>query len=151
MPHVRTQIRDAIETALSSLVVTQTVFIERKLRVSASDFPAVAVEMSGDETEADMTVMGSPFVVETSQAVMIEFHANGPDGKAVSETIDAMQLEVEAALAADLTLGGILENLVPVGSQVEYSTDQDTVVGVRAAIYNAIWRSAFGSPDTPEG
>lgn len=137
--------------ALGALATPVTVEAERRHRLSPDLLPAVLVYLTGAEDQSDMMVTGSPYVVESLQTVSIEIHAAGGDGKTVADTIDQVELEVEAALAADTTLGGILENLTPTGSEIESSVEQEHVIAVRAVQYSAIWRHAFGTPDTPEG
>lgn len=137
--------------ALGSLVTPQTVEAERRHRLSPDLLPAVLVYLTGSEYQEDLSIMGRPYEVESSQTLSVELHAAGGDGKTVSETIDQLELEVEQALGADTTLGGLLENLIPSASEVESSVEQENVIAVRAVTYIAMWRHAFGAPDTPEG
>lgn len=150
MAHVRTQIRDAIEVALASLATPQAVYIERKHRLSHDLLPAVVVSLMDDEAQSDQTTMGDPYEVETDQSFLVELHASAPTGREAAETIDQMDLEVEAALSLDLSLGGLLQNITPAGSQYADSVDQDRVTAVRAVAYLATWRHMFGAADSPE-
>ena len=149
--HGRAQIRAAIAAALSSLATPVTVRVEARRRLDpVTDLPAVIVGMGEDTANADMRAMG-PYVVERTQNVMVELHATGADGDTIAGVLDQMDLEVEAALAADLTLGGITEIIEPVTSVAEWTDDQDTLLGSRLVTYAVIWRHDFGAPDVPEG
>lgn len=151
MPHVRTSIRDAAEAALAALVTPQTVAVERRFPFDIASLPAVNITLMGSEAQPDQTAMGNIYDVETDEALTIEIHAGGMDAKTVCEQIDQIELEIESALAVDVTLGGIVENLVPNGSAFEGSVDQELFLGSRAVSYIAIWRHKFGAADQPEG
>ena len=149
MPHARTTIRNALTAAFSSL--TFTVHTERRRRVDTTLRPLAVMALNAVENESSERAMGSPYEVEHRQTVLIELHADGATGLEVSETIDAMELEIEQALAADVSLGGVAENIEPAGSEVESNDEQDRVLMVRSCTYEVTWRAAFGAPDSPEG
>ena len=147
--HIRTQVRDAIEAALSGLV-NATAYMERKHRMDAGLLPAVLVYLTDCEPQDDMRATTGPFTTETVQTLVCELHAEGVDGKSVAEAIDAMESEVETALAGDAALMALIEILEPAGSQIEMNSEQDRVLGVRSVSYNVTWRHVFGAPETPE-
>lgn len=154
MAHVRTQLRDAVMTALAGLVTPLAVYSERRHNLSPELLPAVIVYLTQAEESDDLQTMqaGSVmFHVETEQTLLVELHASDADGQSVCETIDQMELEVEQALAADVSLGGLAEIVAPAGSSIETSVDQDRVIAVRAVSYTIPWRRVFGDADTAEG
>jgi hypothetical protein len=138
--------------ALSGLTTPVLVQAERRHRLDATEVPAVLVSTTEDATQPGERSMGTgPYDMETDQNISIELHAQGTDGETVAETLDQLDLEVEQALAADISLGGILEILTQSESAVEFNADQDVVLGVRVVTYVATWRHTFGDADTPEG
>jgi len=151
MPHIRTQLRDGLETQLTGLATPNVVLFEFRHRVDVADMPAVLVSLTNTEPQIGEFTMGSPYEVENQQTVLIEMHATAPTGRACMETLDQLELEIEAALASDLTVGNLLENLWPGTSELEVNVDQDIVAGVRSVSYLAIWRAQFGAADIPEG
>lgn len=113
--------------------------------------PLVIVSLGEDTPDAGQSVMGSPtYEVEHIQALTIEIHVEGIDGDICAVAIDQIELEAEAALASDLTLGGLCEIIYPVSSELEMQAEQDRIIAVRSVVYTIPWRCSFGSPDTPE-
>ena len=151
MAHLRTQVRNALETALSGLATPVSVLFEFRHRLEAENLPAVLVSLTGTEAQPGEASMGDPaWRVESQQTVMVELHSMQSTGHECMEELDQMELEVEAAMAADTTLGGIIEKIESSGSEVDVNVDQDITAAVRAVTYIATWRADFGAPDTPE-
>ena len=150
MPHARTTMRDAIQSAMASVTLA-TVYMERRMRLEPGLLPAVVVSLTDSETETEGFSMGG-YKVENSQSINVEIQvagAVGDDGLGVAELIDDIETEVEAAIAADLTLSGAADIVYPTGSVYETNVDQDRVLGVRVIQYVAPWRHQFGTPDDP--
>lgn len=149
--HNRTAIRNAVVALLTTGVTSAAVASERRNRIDSTIRPLCIVALGDDAYSADEMAMGQPaYDVEHAQTVTIEIHVDAATGAECAEEIDQIELEVEAALASDLELGGLVENIVPAGSEMETSTDQDRVIAVRSVAYVAPWRCTFGAPDTPE-
>ena len=146
MAHNRTAIRIALASAFSAL--TFPVYIEHPgVRADSRPFALVSL---GEET-SELDAMGAPsYPVDREQQCLIELHAEGTIGSTVMDAIDAMELEVEQALAADVELGGACQLIVPDGSQVETNFEQDRIVAQRSLQYVIYWRNRFGTPDIPE-
>lgn len=151
MAHVRTQLRQAVATALTGLATPANVYAERRHRLDVSEMPLIIFSLQGDTAQADERAMGQPFTVERDSELVLELHAMGVSGEAVSDTLDQMELESEQALVAAWESWGLLEILAPSTSEIEFSVDQDRVAGLRSVTYIATWRSDFGSPDIAEG
>lgn len=148
MPHHRTTIRTALITAFGSL--TFPVYSERRDRLDAVTRPCAILTMTADEEDTTRRTTG--WTVEHVQTVLIELHVNASTGVEAAEAIDAMELEIEGAIAGSDggTLGGIVELVEPGGSDIEFSREQDSIVAVRSLTYVASWRARFGQPDNPE-
>lgn len=151
MAHNRTEVRNAIVALLSSMVTPVAVHAERRHRIDTTMRPLVVVTLGQTVAEPAQMVMGAPvYRVESTETITLELHADGVDGAAVADELDQMELEAEQILATDLELGGLVEMLYPVGSELEMSADQDRIIGVRSVNFTVAWRNAFGAPDTPE-
>ena len=151
MAHNRTQIRDAVVTLLQATVTSATIYSERRNRIDSVMRPLCIVSMGSDDPDVSQRAMGQPtYMVEHAQVMTVEIHTEATDGQIAAEAIDQIQLEVEGALASDLSLGGLVEMIEPAGSELEMLTDQDRVIAVRSVNYSLPWRAKFGTPDEPE-
>lgn len=150
MAHNRTAIRAALATAFGSL--SFSAWTETPgTRIDVTLRPRAVFTLPETAYESGEWVMGADsYDVEHSEGLTVELHADGATGENVADAIDAMELEIEAALAVDLTLGGLCENIVPIGSELEMNQEQDRVIGVRSCNYAILWRATFGTPDQPE-
>lgn len=149
MAHNRTNIRNAVVALLAT--VNANVLPERRQRIDSTMRPLVIVSCGTDDIDPGLSAMGTPtYEVEHAQQVTCEVHVEAADGVTAAEAIDQLELEIESALATDITLGGLIEILAPVNSELEMETSQDRVIATRSINYTAAWRSAFGSPDVPE-
>ena len=149
--HARAQLRAAIATALSGLATPLAVYTERSHRLGPENLPAILFSLTGDTAQADQRGMGAPMDVERDQTLALEFHAAGPDGATVADTLDQLELEAEAALEAAWSAWGILEQFAPQDSEIEMNSDQEQILGVRTTQYVLTWRAPMGAPDNPEG
>lgn len=151
--HARAQVRAALAAVLGGLATPAAVYMERRNRLDPGLLPAVVVALTDCEAQPGDRTMdaGDGFVVEWAQTVVVEIHATGRDGDVVAPVLDQVELEVETALGADPSLGGLLELLEPTSSALDMTTDQDRTLGVRSITYTATWRAPFGAPDQPEG
>ena len=112
--------------------------------------PLVIVSLGEDTQDTGLATMGDPiYDVEHAQALDCEIHVEAADGDSCAKAIDQIELEIEAALASDLTLGGICEIIYPAGSELEMLTEQDRVIAVGSVAYVVPWRCPFGAPDPP--
>jgi len=141
VPHVRKQIRDAIAVALTGLATTAG-------RVSANrsytipDTPAIRIMNAAEGSEYTSSNGG----VRTRNRVSgygIECHAQGSDA---DDTLDQIALEVETALEADPTLGGLSKDLYLISSEPEWSGDADQQSGKLTLTYDVLYLTAEGSP-----
>jgi len=149
--HNRSAIRAALAALIGPAIAPAQLLIERQQRIDSSLRPLCILSLGEDAIDIGQTAMGNPsFEVEHGQAVTVEIHTEGASGDVAAEAIDALELLVEGAIASDLKLGGLVEMMTPVSSEMEMQTDQDRVIAVRSIDYLASWRSNFGTPDIPE-
>lgn len=151
MPHIRTQLRNAVEAAFSSLSHPSTVSTERQHRLDAGMLPAVVFYITSAEPQDESRSMTGAYTVEMAHTLAVEMHADGVDGKTVAESLDQMDLEVEAVIAQDTGIMSVAEIVEVGGSEIEWNTEQDRVLGMRSTSYILTTRHQFGAPDTPEG
>lgn len=109
MPHMHKNIRDAIETAVTGLTTTgSNIFPQSVYPIAQGILPSLAIFAL--EEEIDLDAMGNTPIQMRTLEVAIEGLAQGA-AKGPSDTLAQIAAEVEAAMAADLTLGGLVTTL----------------------------------------
>lgn len=99
--HVRAQIRTAAKVALTGLTTTgANVFKTRSYPLESAGLPGLSI-YSGPEGSSKTTLTS----VERSYTMIVEVHAQAKAD--VDDLVDTICKEVETALFADVTLGGL--------------------------------------------
>ncbi len=119
--HVRTQIRDKVVDLCDALTTTGTrCHPARPKTRPLQTLPALIVYTNDETLEIASGQRGSRRL-ERPLDLVIEGYASGTGD--VDKTLDTMNAEVEAALAADPTLGGLAKDLYL--SKVEKENDDE--------------------------
>lgn len=129
MAHYRTEVRDAISDVLTGLTTTGTnVFKSRVYNLQNTSLPCLAIYTRGEKIDY-MTMMGA-LTRQTmrNMTVMVEAYVRAVSNYDV--TLDNITGEVEAALAVDNTLGGLVFDIKMVSVDMDLSNDGDQPVGV---------------------
>lgn len=74
-----------------------------------------------DASLEPFAIRGAPFNVDTGLAV--ECYARGAPGQSPDDAIDELLGAVYTRLAADSTLGGLVQELVPTGIRFDFDAD----------------------------
>ena len=124
--HVRKQIRDAVVTTVTGLTTTTTnVFASRVYRVEDSKLPALLVYTN--EEESEVLSMSRPQKIHRTVAVVVEGIAKATT--ALDDTLDTIAKEIETAIAADPTVGGLAKETVLTDIGVELTGDAQQPTG----------------------
>lgn len=127
MAHVRKQIRDYFATALASGVplVSRRVFPTRIFPLDGDKLPCIAVyavgEASGFQTMGRLTLM-------RDLSVSVEAYIKARN--TFDDDVDAIAVQIEQAIAADTTLGGVAKYAVLASTEIEFSPEAERPVGV---------------------
>ena len=138
--HLRKQLRDAVESAVTGLTTTgANVFVSRTLPIWAT-LPALCIFTSEEVATYDLGRMGcTPMRVVT---LTIEgYHKGGDD-----DTLDQIALEVETAVFADTTFGGLAQYLVNLTQTLQREGDGEESTGVITMLFEIAYRAADGAP-----
>ena len=146
MSHLRTQIRNAVAAKLLGLATTgANAFTMRLYPLPASALPALVIRSGSESIEE--TSIGTPPVLARGYSFFVECIVRGESGH--EEALDQMALEVEQALAADRTLGGLVKNFYPLSIPApEFDAEGDLPVARLALPYLAEYRALEGAPQT---
>ena len=124
--HVRQQIREYFGTTLTGLTTTgSNVYESRVYTLQESTLPSLVIYTKSESSEP--IVIGTDRVMSRELSVVVEAYC-----KAVSnfdDTIDTISKEVEEAISADRTLGGLAKDTYIESTDIEYTGDGEQPVG----------------------
>jgi len=145
MAHVITQIRDAIAANLGAMatVPASRVFVDRLYALERADLPCVLVSVTNDTATPGSFGAGIVF----DRNVTIDVHVCVSAKGTFDTDANAIQDEVEKAIAADPTLGGVATVVRYTGRAKTISGDGDTPFVALALQYDAAYRTLSTAPD----
>jgi len=122
MSHVRKQIRDQFVTLLTAGVtlVSSRVYATRVYPLTQAKLPAITVTI-GSESSGLMTMgatMGSKSLDRTVD-IAVSVYENAT--ASLDSAIDAIAVQIEEAIGADFTLGGIAKESVLTSTSIDFS------------------------------
>lgn len=147
MTHVRTQIRDAVAVLVTGLPVTgANVVAGRATPVTVRNSPGIRVYTDTDTIDIDAGNMAE--TVEYHElSVVLEVHARAlPDADA---QLDAIHVDLQAVLLADITLQGLAEFLRFDSLEVEQVESLDEPISIGTLTYRVHYRVNGADLETP--
>lgn len=145
MAHVRKQIRDAIVTAVTGLTTTgSNVFRSRLYPLESSKLPGLCIFTRSEAVEFDTLTMSRS--INRVLDVIIEGYVSATAN--YDNTLDQIAVEVEEALAADVTLGGLAKDLQVTAFEADFSADGDQPVAVGRFTVTVQYRTAENDVET---
>lgn len=147
MAHVRKSIRDNIVTAVTSLSTTGARVYRSRIYPleTASNLPALCVYSLREVSEAD-TMGGSSRRLARECDYVIEAYVRGKTN--YDNTLDTICVEVEEALAADLTRGGSAKDTILESTEFEFSGEGDQPVAMARLTYRCLYLTATNDVET---
>jgi signal transduction protein with GAF and PtsI domain len=131
MSHVRKQIRDQFVTLLTAGVplVSSRVFATRVYPLTQAKLPAITVT-AGAETSGLMTMGATMGVKSLDRTVEITVSIYENATASLDSAVDAIAVQVEEAIGADFTLGGIAKESVLTSTSIDFSGETEQPVGI---------------------
>jgi hypothetical protein len=145
--HIRTQIRDAAVALLDSLETTRdkcTGGRPKSRPIQESELPCLLVYTNEEESEPVSGTMGARRIARAVQLVVHGFVASTGDA---DETMDTIAKEVEAALAAAPTLGGLSKDLYLTGTTKESDPDAEKPLWELVLTFTCEYSTLETAPD----
>lgn len=143
--HLRKQIRDAAVTALTGLATTGArVFRSRTLAVPPEKRPCLLVYTKDEDAERD-SMGADPGILRTLD-LMVVGQGDATRDLALDDLLDRMALEVEVALMADKTLGGLAMTSVIATSEHLLTGEGEVEQGAVMLTFEVIYRSRQSDP-----
>lgn len=144
--HVRRQIRERIATLVTGLTTTGArVYQSRTYALApATELPCLLVYTLSESILK--RVFCSPGEIERTVTIMVEAIATA--GADLDDTLDLMCKEVEAALASDPTLSGLVKDLVLVDTEIQLrGGDSPKPAGAARMRWQGMTATIEGAPD----
>ncbi|WP_040475641.1 hypothetical protein [Paramagnetospirillum caucaseum] len=148
MAHVRQQVRGAVVTALTGLATTSSrVFASRDARIKPAEMPALCVYTTSESCRTTDKQGGQQRDIE----LVVEGHA--AQAAELDDKLDLIASEVETALFADWSLGGLAVGLVldrtSIGllAEDEHGRAIDPKIGLIRLTFTVTVLTIEGSPD----
>ena len=145
MTHVRQQIRDDIVTTLTGLATTgSNVFRSRIFPLEETNLPALCIYTKSETSEYD--TIGLPRSVNRVLDVAVEAYVKGVSN--YDNTLDTIAVEVEEAIAADITLGGVAKDAQITAFEADFAGDGEQPVAVGRFTVTVEYRTVENDVET---
>ena len=145
MSHVRQQIRDDIVTTLTGLTTTgSNVFRSRIFPLEETNLPALCIYTKSEASEYD--TIGLPRAVNRVLDVAVEAYVKGVSN--YDNTLDTIAVEVEEAIAADITLGGVAKDAQITAFEADFAGDGEQPVAVGRFTITVEYRTVENDVET---
>lgn len=148
MSHLRTQIRSAVVTALTNLSSTGTRVYSGRVDPLAADASASLLVDVGEEQIETVSIGGSRNRILDRRLEVI-IRAGVKAGSGYLDTLDQIALEVEQALAANQSLGGVAKYVQPTGIEApELDGQGEKTVAFLTMRFSVAYMAALNAPQT---
>lgn len=145
MAHVRKLIRDDITTTLTGLTVTgSNVFQTRFYALGEAKLPALCIYTKNEDTSYE--TLRSPRTQMRTLSVSVEAYVKGTAN--LDDTLDEISVEIEEALATDLTRGGYAKDTRITSMQTEFSAEGEQPIGVAIFTVEVIYATLENNIET---
>jgi NDP-sugar pyrophosphorylase family protein len=124
--HVRQQIREYFGTTLTGLTTTgANVFESRVYTLQENTLPSLVIYTKSETSEPIVIVVDR--VMSRDLSVVIEGYVKATSN--FDDTIDTISKEVEEAIAADRTLGGLAKDTYVESTEIEFNAEAEQPLG----------------------
>ena len=124
--HVRQQIREYFGNTLTGLTTTgSNVYESRVYTLQEDTLPSLVIYTKSESSEP--IVIGTDRVMSRELSVVVEAYCKATSN--FDDTIDTISKEVEEAIAADRTLGGLAKDTFIESTDIDYTGDGEQPVG----------------------
>lgn len=138
MPHVRKIIRDAVVSRLTGLSATGArVYPTRTYPVDVDSLPALCVYTLSEESSVDS--LGTNRGLSRRLDLIVEAVARV--NATLDDTLDAIALEIETAIAADPTLGGLAKDCTLASTRIAVRGEAEKETGAAVLTYSVTYRT----------
>lgn len=149
MSHVRKQIRDQFVSILTAGVslVSSRVYATRVYPLTQAKLPAITVTTSAEASE--IMVMGATMgakSLDRTVDVSVSIYENA--ASSLDSALDAIAVQVEEAIGADYTLGGLAKHSVLTSTSIDFSGETEQPVGIATLTFSVRYVTSFTDVET---
>lgn len=146
MTHARTQIRNAVTSALTGLATTgSNVFQSHVYPIGEDQLPGLTVHTVQETQEL---VSRSSNGTKVKRVMNLAVSAYVKDGSGYDTTVDSILVEVEEALQGDATLQGLVKFITPRDLSIDFSGDGDAPVGIASQTFEVEYHTLIDDVET---
>lgn len=148
MSHARQQIREAVAAAVTGLATTGTSVKQSRIYpLDDAKLPGLAVFTTEEAVDDEQSSISSGGITQTRNLdVVVEGYAKIND--TLDDTLDTIAAEVETAIHADLTLGGLVKHIELTGTDITLAGEGEKMAGVVKLTFDAMYRVNITDPTT---
>jgi len=149
MAHVRKQIRDQFVSILTAGVslVSSRVYATRVYPLTQAKLPAITVTASAEASEI-MTMGASMWARSLDRTVDITVSIYENATASLDSALDAIAVQVEEAIGADYTLGGLVKHSVLTSTSIDFSGETEQPVGIATLTFAVRYVTSFTDVET---
>jgi hypothetical protein len=148
MSHIRQQLREAFAAQVTGLTTTGArVFQSRIRNLAAADLPALRI-YTDQETVEDGSILDVPW--EQRRTILLRCEAVAKAAANLDDTLDLMCKEVEVAIAANSTLGGLaLLHCSLASTEIQMDGNSEVPAGMATMSWKIEAFTMSNAPDVP--
>jgi len=125
----------------------QAVYPNRALPLTAKKLPAILVYSLAEKVDPESRV-GGPRELSRELDLVIDGLVLAADlDEEVDTTLNALALQIETAMHADSSLGGLVDDSILSETGIEFDPDGEHLAGVVSLSYSVLYRSLAITPD----
>ncbi len=144
MAHVCNQIKDAVATLVTGLATTgANVFTSRYRVIQQSALPSLSVFATNEIVNLESGTLDAPM-----RQLGLRIQGTVESTSSLDDTLETILKEVEVALGADITIGGLAIGLDLSTWSKTCNDEGEKPVGIIDIDYLVHYRTPFGDPET---
>ena len=146
MSHIRQQLREAFAAQVTGLTTSGTdVFQSRIRNMAAADIPGLRVYSEQEQIEDD-DVLAVPYLQRRTITIRCEAVAKATAN--LDDTLDTMCKEVEVAIAANSTLGGLAKlHCSLLSTNIRMDGNSEVPAGMATMTWRVLAYTMSNAPD----
>ena len=140
MSHARQQIREALATQLSSAGISNVT--QSRVRTFQT-LPSVNVLSTSESIAPEISTAG--MVQARELEISVEVRAKGTSN--VDDSLDGIAVDIEVAIMADPTLGGLAHYAELLATEVEFDDEAEKPTGLLAMTWQVTYMVNASNPE----